>query len=128
MKLLKVFSLFALLHIAGWGFAHVWMQGHEKQVLLVVDTSYAMKPKFPAMQRWIEDFQSSSRYTQITVATDKAQIGSLDNIKSTESIFRTAFGKMNSDSLKQYQAFDANKKILLSDGILNPAGWDVVEF
>jgi len=128
MKLLKVFSLFVLLHLVGWVFAHVWMNGHEKRVLLVVDTSYAMKPNFPAMQRWIDDFQSSSRYTQITVATDKAQIGDLDNIKSTESIFRTAFGKMSGDSLKQYQSFDANSKVLLSDGSLNPDGWRVIEF
>ena len=128
MKLVKVFALFVLLHAVGWAFAHVWMNSHEKRVLLVVDTSYAMKPKFPAVQRWIENYHSSVRYTTVIVGTDKVEIGNLDDIKSIESIFRTAFGKINNDSLKRYQTFDADDRILLSDGALSPADWDVVEF
>ena len=128
MKLVKVFALFVLLHVVGWAFAHVWMNSHTKRVLLVVDTSYAMKPKFPAVQRWIDEYQSSVRYTTVTVGTDKVEIGDLNDIKSTESIFRAAFGKIESDSLKRYQTFDGDERILLSDGTLSPSGWDVVEF
>ena len=128
MKLIKVFALFVVLHAVGWVFGHLWMSSHEKRVLLVVDTSYSMKPKFPAVQRWIDDYQSSIRYTNVIVGTDKVEIGDLEDIKSTESIFRAAFGKIEADNLKRYQTFDADKKVLLSDGTLSPAGWDVVEF
>lgn len=128
MKPAKVFALFVLLHVVGWAFAHVWMSSHAKRVLLVVDTSYAMKPKFPAVQRWIDEYQSSIRYTTVIVGTDKVEIGDLNNIKSTESIFRAAFGKIEADSLKRYQTFDADKRILLSDGTLSPSGWDIIKF
>ena len=62
MKVHKVFSVFILLHVSGWAVAHVWMTNHQKEVLLVVDTSYAMKPKFTEIQQWIDEHQKLETY------------------------------------------------------------------
>ena len=115
MKLLKVFSLFIALHIAGWGVAHWYFSSHQTQVLVVVDTSYSMKPKFADMDDWISDFKASSRYQTVVVGTDKAMLGELEALKSQSVIFRTAFGRMTEDSLNRYTGSLAKQKILLSD-------------
>ncbi|MEZ5476896.1 MAG: hypothetical protein R3E95_05255 [Thiolinea sp.] len=128
MKILKVFALFVLLHAAGWAGAHVWMSGHPTQVLVVVDTSYAMKPKFPAVEAWIQDYAAGARYQTIRVGTDKAMLGPLDELKSYSVIFRTAFGRMETDNLQRYQGVQASQKILLSDGSVQPDGWQVISF
>lgn len=128
MKTLIAFSLFALLHLVGWGAAHAWLSANKKQTLVVVDTSFAMKPHFSDMQRWIEEFKVSSRYTTIVIGTEKAAIGPLDNIKSTESIFRASFGKFSAESLEKYAATDSDRKILLSNGSVDPGDWETVEF
>ena len=128
MKLIKVFSLFVLLHIAGWAVAHTYFSNNKPEVLVVVDTSFAMKPQFVKVQQWLEDFQASQRYKRVVVGTDKALMGPLENLKSKESIFRTAFGRMSEESLQKYRSSSASEKILLSDGSIQPAGWNVVEF
>ncbi len=128
MKAIKVFVLFALLHAVAWGAAHVYQNQHRSIILLVVDTSYAMKPKFPAMQDWITAFEGKTRYKDILIGTDKAMLGRLDELKSKQVIFRTSFGSMTADSLARYAGETAQQRILLSDGSLNPAGWDVVKF
>ena len=128
MKIVKVFALFVLIHLAGWGMAHAWMQKHQEKILVVVDTSYAMKPKFTAMEQWIEKFESASRYKDIVIGTDKAMLGTLDQLKSKTAIFRTAFGSMNADNLTRYESVNASEKILLSDGKLQAEGWKVIKF
>jgi hypothetical protein len=128
LKALKVFALFILLHVAGWAGAHTYLTQHPAQVLLVVDTSYALKPQFAAMETWINHLQSGSRYQQIMVGTDKAMLGELDSIPSKANIFRTAFGRMTADNLQRYADTPASRKILLSDGSIRPAGWEVVTF
>lgn len=128
MKALKVFALFIILHLAGWAGAHVYLTQHPTQVLLVVDTSYALKPQFVAMEAWINRLQSDSRYQQVMVGTDKAMLGALDSIPSKANIFRTAFGRMTADNLQRYENTPASRKILLSDGSIRPAGWEVVTF
>lgn len=128
MKILKVFSLFILLQVAAWAGTHVYQNQHRATVLVVVDTSYAMKPKFPQVQTWLEDFEQKARYRDIVVGTDKALLGPLTDLKSKSVIFRTAFGSINSDSLTRYDGFKAKQKILLSDGNFIPAGWDVIQF
>ena len=130
MRILKVFALFALLHMAGWLAAHFYLRDRPTEVLVVVDTSYAMKPKFPAMQQWIDDFSSSSRYQRISIGTDKAMLGPLDALKSNSIIFRTAFGRMEMEHLQRYLGVAASRKILLSDGSVKPegSGWELVTF
>lgn len=128
MKLLKVFSLFIVLHLASWGGAHWYFSGHQSQILVVVDTSYSMKPKFAEMDEWISDLKASSRYQTVVVGTDKAMLGNLDELKSQSIIFRTAFGRMTEDSLNRYTGAQAKEKILLSDGSIQPAGWTLVKF
>lgn len=128
MKLLKVFSIFVFLHVAAWVGAHVYRSANPDRVLVVADTSFAMKPKFSAMQDWIESFEASSRYQRILIGTDKAQIGELAELKSKESIFRTVFGKMSTESLQRYADLQATEKILLSDGSVRPDGWTVITF
>ncbi|MBX2884923.1 MAG: hypothetical protein KTR32_33515 [Granulosicoccus sp.] len=128
MKILKVFLLFSVLHLVGWVGAHWYRSANPDEVLLVVDTSISMKPAFPKMQEWITDFEASGRYQTITVGTDKAEIGRLDELKSKESIFRTVYGRMTSESLQRYESSSAATRILLSDGSVKPAGWTLVEF
>lgn len=128
MKLIRIFAVFLLLHVAGWAAAHVWMSKNPNTVLVVVDTSFAMKPHFPEMQKWLEDLQSEKRYTEVVVATDKASLGKLSEIQSKESVFRAAFGKFSADQLQRYESVQADEKILLSDGNVQPGGWTVVKF
>jgi len=94
MKWIKVFALFIVLHVAGWIGAHWYKSQHPQRVLVVADTSFALKAQYPDMQRWIEDYASDSRYRQIIVGTDKAMIGDLSDIKSLDSIFRVSFGRL----------------------------------
>ena len=123
MKFIKIFSVFILLHVAAWGAAHAYLSKNSSNILLVVDTSYAMKPKFNEMKEWIIDLESSSHYKQITIGTDKALLGNLEQLKSKDVIFRTAFGRMNLDNLNRYTGIKAKKRILLSDGSIKPDGW-----
>ncbi len=128
MKLLKVFGLFLLLNLGAWAGSHIYLQQHQATVLVVVDTSYALKPQFTAMEAWINQFQLKSRYKHIIVGTDKAFIGDLDSLPAKSSIFRTVFGKMSADNLQRYAEIPAEEKILLSDGAIQPAGWKVIKF
>lgn len=128
MKGLKIFGLFFVLHVAAWAGTHVYLSQHQPDVLIVVDTSYALKPQFAAMERWITARETSTRYKKIVVGTDKALLGELASLKSREAIFRTAFGRMSEDNLQRYAQTSAVEKILLSDGTINPAGWTVVKF
>lgn len=128
MKRLMVFGLFGVLHGAMWAVTHTYLRHYPPQLLVVVDTSYALKPQFGAMQTWLEQRQTHSRYTRILVGTDKALLGDVADLKSTEAIFRTAFGRMSADNLQRYAALPVSAKILLSDGSLQPDGWEVVAF
>lgn len=128
MKFIKVFALFLLIHAAAWAGAHVYQNQHRELVLIVADTSYAMKPKFPAMQDWIEAYEAKARYKDIQVGTDKAMLGSLADLKSKNIIFRTSFGSMTAENLARYDSIVASKKILLSDGKVQANGWEVVRF
>jgi len=128
MKLAKVFVVFILLHIAAWAAAHVYMTQGARKVLIVADTSFAMKPHFSAMEKWIDAYAETARYKKILVASDKAMLGELNEIRSTSQIFRANYGRIKEDSLQKYQATDVVEKILLSDGSIKPSGWTLVEF
>lgn len=128
MKLLKVFALFLVLHVAAWAGSHWYLSQNKPDVLVVVDTSYSMKPKFTEMQAWIAGFESSARYKTVIVGTDKALLGKLADLKSHSAIFRTAFGRMTETNLQRYTASKAKEKILLSDGAFKPEGWKLVTF
>ncbi|MCB1620175.1 MAG: hypothetical protein KDI44_05455 [Thiothrix sp.] len=128
MRFLVVFSVFAVLHLASWAGAQVWFSRHQGAVLLVVDTSYGLKPHFTDMEDWISRFVGRTRYKTITVGTDKAMLGPLDSLPSQSMIFRTSFGRMTEENLARYSTFAAERRILLSDGSIHPSGWEVVEF
>lgn len=128
MKALKIFGLFIVLHAAAWAGTHLYLQQHQPDVLVVVDTSYALKPQFPAMESWINNLQARTRYKNIIIGTDKAMLGQLDAIPSKATIFRTVFGRMSEDNLKRYEQIQASEKILLSDGSIRPSGWKVISF
>lgn len=128
MKALKIFGLFIVLHAAAWAGTHLYLQRHQPDVLVVVDTSYALKPQFPAMESWINNLQARTRYKNIIIGTDKAMLGELDAIPSKATIFRTVFGRMSEDNLKRYEQIQASEKILLSDGSIRPSGWKVISF
>lgn len=127
MKYLKVFSLFVLLHAIAWGGAHTYLDKNKEEILLVVDTSYSMKPKFPDIKQWIENFEANSRYKKIIIGTDKALLGELKQLRRKEEIFRTSFGLIKEDNLKRYTN-NKGKKILLSSGAIKPEGWELIEF
>ncbi len=128
MKWLKIFSVFIVLHAIAWAVAHGIKKERPEQVLVVADTSFALKATHPDMQRWIENYASDNRYRQITIGTDKALIGELSEIKSVDSVFRTSFGRSSPDSLKQYRSVAADQRIFLSDGSFEPDGWTLVKF
>ena len=128
MKWLKVFGMFVLLHISSWYGAHWYKTNHPDVVLIVVDTSFALKPRFVDMQRWIDDFESTARYTRFIVGTDKALIGSLEDLKSRESLFRVSFGRSTSESLKRFSQVEADERIFLSDASYEVPGWTIVRF
>ena len=128
MKAFKVFALFLVLHFTAWAGSHWYLSQNKPEVLLVVDTSYSMKPKFNDMGEWIESFGTGSRYKTVIVGTDKALLGKLDDLKSQSVIFRTAFGRMTESNLARYSSSQAKEKILLSDGTFTPEGWKLVAF
>lgn len=128
MKWLKVFSVFILLHVLLWAGAHAYRTANPKTVLIGVDTSFDLKPHFPAMQNWIEAYESEARYESITIVSDKSVIGPLSEISSRQSIFRTAFGRSDEQDFLAYDATPADKRVLLSDGSFVMQGWELVRF
>ena len=127
-KWVTVFAAFAVLHIGGWVGAHAWLTASPTTVLVVVDTSYSMKPHFPAMAEWLRQHDANAHYQKVIVGTDKANLGELRKLKSASVIFRTSFGRMSIDALKKYDRVNATQKLLLSDGAVEPDGWTVIEF
>lgn len=127
LKVLKIFSAFILLHTFAWVGTHYYLSENKKEVLVVVDTSYAMKKQFSDVKKWISDFESSHRYTTLIIGTDKAKLGHLSSLNSIESIFRTSFGRIQKESLNRYSSF-AGDKYFLSDGSITLDGWKTIEF
>jgi len=80
------------------------------------------------MQKWLSDYAASGRYSSVVVGTDKEILGDYETLRSSDVIFRTAFGKFSQDSLSKYGNIKSDKRILLSDGVVQPKGWQVVEF
>ena len=129
MKFIKIFGALILLQCLIWVASHIYFTANRSDVLLVVDTSFSMKPNFPSVKTWIEDYENSARYKNVTIGTDKASLGPLPDLVSKDIIFRTSFGKLNEENLKRlYSHVKADEKILLSDGSQEPNGWDVVAF
>lgn len=126
---MKIFSALILVQLLLWGAAHFYLTANKPISLIVADTSYSMKENFPQVKRWIENYESNSRYSTILIGTDKASLGRLDELHSKEVIFRTAFGKLTNENLiRLYSHVAADKRLLLSDGSLQPDDWDVIEF
>ena len=128
MKILITFSVFLLLHVIAWFATHAWMNSHPKEIVVVVDTSYSMKNHFADMQEWLSDYVESGRYSKVVVGTDKEVLGDYESLRSSDVVFRTAFGKFSQQSLSRYDNIESDQRILLSDGTVRPKGWQVVEF
>lgn len=128
MKWLKIFAVFSLLHALGWLGSHLWMSANPRTVVIIADTAYAMRPEFPAMRQWIDDYASTARYTEIIVGTDRAVIGPLDELRSTEELFRTSFGRSSADALRALYKPGADEHIVLTGGSLSASGWREVRF
>ncbi len=128
MKWIRVFAVFLVLHLVAWVGAHFYFSSNPSKILVVVDTSFSMKPSFPRMQQWITQLEQESRYVDIIIATDKAMIGELSEIRDRQTIFRTAFGRSDADDLLRYQAIDADTRYLLSDGSFDVKGYSLVPF
>lgn len=127
-KWLSVFAVFGLIHAAAWIGTDRYLTASPLAVLVVVDTSYAMKPHFPAMAEWIADYSDSQRYGRLVVGTDKATLGEYKKLKSANVLFRTAFGRIRNDALRKYDPIKVERRFLLSDGSVYPQGWEVVKF
>ena len=129
MKFLKIFGLLIVFQVLAWIGSHLYFSANKSEVLLVVDTSFSMKPNFPAVQDWIESYEQKDRYKNIMIGTDKASLGTLNELSSKDVIFRTSFGKLSTDNLTRlYSHVKTDERILLSDGSLQPDGWEVVSF
>jgi len=128
MKLAKVFAVFAVLHLLGWAIAHIYMSQNQREVLIVADTSFAMKSHFPDMENWINSYADSARYKKILIGSDKAMLGDLNDLRSTSQIFRANYGRIREDSLQKFESVDVMEKYLLSDGSIKPSGWSLIQF
>lgn len=128
MKWLKVFSVFILLHLLLWAGTHVYKSVNPTEVLVGVDTSFAMTEQFPSMQQWIANYDNEARYESLTVVTDKELIGTTRELSSLDSIFRSAFGLSDASSFQKYEHYPQTKRFLLSDGRYAPKGWELVKF
>ena len=128
MRILITFSVFILLHVIGWFAVHAWMNSNPREVVVVVDTSFSMKGQFDSMQKWLADYTADDRYSRVVIGTDKEILGEYESLRSTDVIFRSAFGKFSAESLSRYGNLESDKRILLSDGEVKPKGWQVVEF
>ena len=127
MAFLKSFATFVVLQIGLWGGMHFYLTANPKKALVVVDTSYAMKPHFSDATKWIDDFAGGARYTQIQVGTDKADMGNLNDLKSKDVLFRTAFGKLSTENVSnQYSNFYDTEKYLLTSEPVAIDGWNIV--
>ena len=87
-----------------------------------------MKNHFADMQEWLSDYVESGRYSKVVVGTDKEVLGDYESLRSSDVVFRTAFGKFSQQSLSRYDNIESDQRILLSDGTVRPKGWQVVEF
>ena len=101
---------------------------NPRVVVVVADTAYAMRPAFPAMRKWIDDYAANARYTRVLVGTDRAMLGSLEELRSTEDVFRTSFGRSSSEALAPLRNAEADEHIVLTDGSLTAQGWTSVLF
>jgi len=128
VKILITFSVFLVLHIFGWLAVHAWMKSNPKEIVVVADTSFSMKSHFDEMEKWLSDYVQSSRYSKVVVGTDKEILGEYNSLRSTDVVFRSAFGKFTRESLTRYDTIESDKRILLSDGTVRPKGWQIVEF
>lgn len=129
MKWLKILTPMLALHLFVWIASHIYFANNKQEVLLVVDTSYSMKEKSVRVLEWIDQYEASDRYKEITIGTDKALLGGLSDLSSKDVIFRTSFGKLTDDNLlRLYSNSSADVRILLSDGSLHPQGWDLITF
>ena len=128
MRILITFSVFILLHVIGWFAVHAWMNSNPREVVVVVDTSFSMKGQFDSMQKWLTDYTENDRYSRVVIGTDKEILGEYESLRSSDVIFRSAFGKFSTESLSRYGELESDKRILLSDGEVKPKGWQVVEF
>lgn len=129
MAWIKSFAAFVLLQVFAWGGAHFYYSTNPKQVLLVVDTSYAMKPHFSEAQSWIDDFVGGTRYTHIEVGTDKVALGDLADLRSRDILFRTAFGRISTENVAGlYSNVDVEQKYLLTSDPIELDGWTVVSW
>lgn len=129
MVWLKSFAAFILLQLGLWGGAHTYLTLNPEPILVVVDTSYAMKPHFNEAKRWIEDFEANSRYKKIYVGTDKAEMGALSDLRSKDTLFRTAFGRLSTEKLDNlYARQPAATRYLLSSEVNQLDGWSVVNW
>ena len=128
MRILITFSVFILLHVIGWFAVHAWMNSNPREVVVVVDTSFSMKGQFDSMQNWLTDYTENDRYSRVVIGTDKEILGEYESLRSTDVIFRSAFGKLSAELLSRYDNLESDKRILLSDGQVKPKGWQVVEF
>ncbi len=74
MKMLTVwFVFFAVLFGGTAGGYHLWLQGNPRQVLVVVDTSFAMRGREADVGAALEDV-SATGYSRFALRTEKVRV------------------------------------------------------
>lgn len=115
------------LQVAGFAAAHFYYSGNPRDVLIVVDSSYGLSGYQSQIEDWINEFESSARYSELQFATDKTYLGKGD--ANRDRLFRVNFGKMDPGTLNQnYPARKYDERILLTFTGADASGWQVVEF
>jgi hypothetical protein len=125
-KILSI-SLAVFLQLGGLVGAHVYYESNPRDVLIVVDSSYGLNGYQSQIEDWIDNFETTARYSQLHFATDKTYLGRGD--ANRDKLYRVSFGKMNPDTLNQnYKAREYDDRVLLTFTGADVSGWDVVSF
>ncbi len=125
-KILSI-GLAIVLQVSGLIGAHFYYNANPRDVLIVVDSSYGLSGYQSQIEQWLDNYQSSARYSDLLYATDKSYLGKGDG--NRDKIFRVNFGKMDPSLLNQtYPSRQYDERILLTFTGADPSGWKVVNF
>ncbi len=135
--MLKIFLLWFLvagtLYAAVGGGLHLYLSSEPERILVAVDSSYAMKAKWPAVVELLERLDTKNRYTHFALITEKRSVHSWQPDLSLGNT--RAYGPRRLQRLMEQDVFfsqqTADERILItsqSPGTedLRKAGWDII--
>ena len=129
-NMIKIVIASLVMQIGLLGGVHYMHVTYPSTVLLIVDTSNAIKPVKDDIVQWVRQYQLSEQYKEIHIATDKAYLGKLEDIKGPETIFRVTFGRLNLESInaKYLSQNKYDQTLLLTNQQISDDRMETIEF